>query len=260
MSPLLNGTQCTFQSIVDAFWWTIVTITTIGYGDVIIQTYWAKIIASFTMITGILLVGFPVSIFTANFSEIYQEHKLEQELILIRKKKLALNDSGRTSSKVSEILNVIKTSVMKKRRSSVSAAPSPTALNGPDIVHIMDSGTAETSKKNSLLAQPLAASFRASEAKSGDKTHMNVIMEEQATKGLGEISPSESPFTSPVARRCSSSAHGHGEDSEFLKLIYLLMNQYGKDMQDMQNKMNRLEMKRNELTNVIGDLLHNKMN
>ncbi len=44
-----------FPTIPDAMWWAIVTITTVGYGDMVPQTVFGKFIASITMIAGLAL-------------------------------------------------------------------------------------------------------------------------------------------------------------------------------------------------------------
>ncbi len=49
----LPGTH--FPTIPDAMWWSIVTITTVGYGDLVPQTVLGKLIASGTMLSGLAL-------------------------------------------------------------------------------------------------------------------------------------------------------------------------------------------------------------
>ncbi|MGM0790023.1 MAG: potassium channel family protein [Bacillota bacterium] len=46
-----------FESFEDALWWSIVTTTTVGYGDLYPQTTVGRIIASFLMFVGIGLIG-----------------------------------------------------------------------------------------------------------------------------------------------------------------------------------------------------------
>ena len=58
-----------FGSIPDAMWWAIVTITTLGYGDVTPVTLVGRLIASVTMVTGYVMLGLPVGIVATAFSE-----------------------------------------------------------------------------------------------------------------------------------------------------------------------------------------------
>jgi voltage-gated potassium channel len=46
-----------FESISDAMWWTVVTLTTVGYGDVVPTTVAEKLIATLTALMGGLCCG-----------------------------------------------------------------------------------------------------------------------------------------------------------------------------------------------------------
>ena len=58
-----------FGSIPAAMWWAIVTITTVGYGDVTPITLAGRMIASVTMVTGYVMLGLPVGIVATAFAE-----------------------------------------------------------------------------------------------------------------------------------------------------------------------------------------------
>ena len=49
-----------FGSIPDSMWWAIVTLTTVGYGDVVPVTVAGRIVAGFTMLMGNAFAAFPV--------------------------------------------------------------------------------------------------------------------------------------------------------------------------------------------------------
>ncbi|MBC1912787.1 potassium channel family protein [Listeria booriae] len=51
----------------DAFWWTIVTVTTVGYGDLSPVTIWGRSIAGVLMLLGIGIIGVVTSITTSLF-------------------------------------------------------------------------------------------------------------------------------------------------------------------------------------------------
>jgi voltage-gated potassium channel len=56
-------------TIPDAMWWAIVTIGTIGYGDVVPITPLGKIIATIGIFTGVVFLALPVGIIATAFSE-----------------------------------------------------------------------------------------------------------------------------------------------------------------------------------------------
>src|SRR5499427_363756 len=56
-------------TIPEAFWWAIVTIGTIGYGDVVPVTALGKLIATGTIFAGLVLMALPVGIIATAFAE-----------------------------------------------------------------------------------------------------------------------------------------------------------------------------------------------
>ena len=57
-----------FASIPDAMWWSLITLTTVGYGDVSPLTPIGKIIGSFTAIIGVLTVALMTGIVSSSFA------------------------------------------------------------------------------------------------------------------------------------------------------------------------------------------------
>ncbi|MGQ3360878.1 MAG: cyclic nucleotide-gated ion channel [Phreatobacter sp.] len=57
-----------FATIPDALWWAVITLTTVGYGDVYPVTGAGKIIAAFTAVTGIVMLALPVGIVATAFA------------------------------------------------------------------------------------------------------------------------------------------------------------------------------------------------
>lgn len=62
-----------FRSIPQSIYWAIVTITTVGYGDVAPVTALGKIIASFIMILGYAIIAVPTGIMSASLVNKYKE-------------------------------------------------------------------------------------------------------------------------------------------------------------------------------------------
>jgi len=75
-----DGSISPFQSVISTFWWCIITVTTVGYGDTYPVTWLGKMIAGTAAITGILVLVFPVTIFGSNFSSAWQEYETTKKL------------------------------------------------------------------------------------------------------------------------------------------------------------------------------------
>lgn len=63
--------ESNIQSIPDAFWWAIITMTTVGYGDKFPVGFLGKVIGAACAITGVLTLAMPVPIITGHFNRFY---------------------------------------------------------------------------------------------------------------------------------------------------------------------------------------------
>ena len=70
-----------FTSIPRSVYWAIVTLTTVGYGDIAPVTSLGQFIASIIMIIGYGIIAVPTGIVTAEFSNQKKEPKKEEDLI-----------------------------------------------------------------------------------------------------------------------------------------------------------------------------------
>ena len=64
-----------FGTIPRAFWWSVVTITTVGYGDCYPITLPGKIVCIFTMLAGILMIALPITVVGSNFQKMVELHQ-----------------------------------------------------------------------------------------------------------------------------------------------------------------------------------------
>lgn len=66
---LVEGDKSGFTSIPRGIYWAIVTLTTVGYGDIAPQTAFGQFIASMIMILGYGVIAIPTGIVTAEFTK-----------------------------------------------------------------------------------------------------------------------------------------------------------------------------------------------
>jgi len=91
-----TGKESPFSSIPQAMWWCIVTMTTIGYGDLAPVTPVGKSVASLLMVMSILMLALPIAVIGANFQSLWakereQGRKAAQEKFLYPRFQVLLN-------------------------------------------------------------------------------------------------------------------------------------------------------------------------
>eukprot|EP01062_Namystynia_karyoxenos_P024278 TRINITY_DN1944_c0_g2_i1.p1 TRINITY_DN1944_c0_g2~~TRINITY_DN1944_c0_g2_i1.p1 ORF type:complete len:745 (+),score=220.53 TRINITY_DN1944_c0_g2_i1:91-2325(+) len=79
-SPLPDaGRAIALQSIPDAMWWALVTLCTVGYGDVTPVTPLGKCVGGLAMATGMLVIAYPVTVISTAFTEVQLEFDRKRE-------------------------------------------------------------------------------------------------------------------------------------------------------------------------------------
>lgn len=77
---LVEGKASGFDSIPRSMYWVIVTITTVGFGDIVPQTVLGQFIASFIMILGYAIIAVPTGIVTAEINQARKESIKRNEI------------------------------------------------------------------------------------------------------------------------------------------------------------------------------------
>ena len=68
-----EGHNSSFQSIPQAFFWALTTMTTVGYGDMVPVQVGGKIVGSLCAIAGVLTLALPVPVMVSNFNYFYNQ-------------------------------------------------------------------------------------------------------------------------------------------------------------------------------------------
>ncbi|XP_008155805.1 potassium voltage-gated channel subfamily D member 2 isoform X1 [Eptesicus fuscus] len=94
-----KGSSATkFTSIPAAFWYTIVTMTTLGYGDMVPKTIAGKIFGSICSLSGVLVIALPVPVIVSNFSRIYHQNQRADKRRAQKKARLARIRAAKSGS------------------------------------------------------------------------------------------------------------------------------------------------------------------
>ncbi|XP_027009055.1 potassium voltage-gated channel subfamily G member 4 [Tachysurus fulvidraco] len=83
-SPLVHLAESErhgFSSIPACFWWAIISMTTVGYGDMVPRTIPGQVVAFSSILSGILIMAFPATSIFHVFSRSYRDLRQEHEMI-----------------------------------------------------------------------------------------------------------------------------------------------------------------------------------
>jgi voltage-gated potassium channel len=76
---VIEGPENGFTSIPKGIYWAIVTLTTVGFGDIVPKTALGQVVSSLVMITGYSIIAVPTGIFTAELATAMRGDQLKHD-------------------------------------------------------------------------------------------------------------------------------------------------------------------------------------
>ena len=159
---IMINNQSVFSSVPQSFWWCLITMTTVGYGDLTPQTWPGKIIGGACAVCGVLIVALPISVIGSNFS-LYYAHAQARLKLPMKQHRLVLGGVPGLLTKHQELSS--------RRKKKSAAVPS---LPDADMSMI----TQRTSLRSSMPHSPLLELRRISSNKNAHDSETELIGED----------------------------------------------------------------------------------
>ncbi|KAK3577892.1 hypothetical protein CHS0354_014565 [Potamilus streckersoni] len=102
---LFSGIETDIKHIPMAFWWAIITMTTIGYGDIVPKSVAGYLVGALCAISGILVIALSVPVIVNNFTVYYLHAQARDKLRKLKKRSEQAQKWRRLNEGVKEHVN-----------------------------------------------------------------------------------------------------------------------------------------------------------
>uniref|UniRef100_G1LI34 Potassium voltage-gated channel modifier subfamily G member 4 n=1 Tax=Ailuropoda melanoleuca TaxID=9646 RepID=G1LI34_AILME len=102
-----SGRVLEFTSIPASYWWAVISMTTVGYGDMVPRSVPGQMVALSSILSGILIMAFPATSIFHTFSHSYLELKKAQEQLQARLRHLQTAASTSEHELLSDVDDLI---------------------------------------------------------------------------------------------------------------------------------------------------------
>ena len=104
---IIEGPANGFENIAESIYWAIITLTTVGYGNIVPATAFGKVLASFIMILGYAIIAVPTGIVSAELTKDKSARKqdkiIEKENAILKKEDVILEKIKDLEKKIDNI-------------------------------------------------------------------------------------------------------------------------------------------------------------
>ncbi|KAL1244382.1 Potassium voltage-gated channel protein Shaw [Trichinella spiralis] len=163
-----------FISIPLGLWWAIVTMTTVGYGDMTPKTYLGMIVGSLCALTGVLTIALPVPVIVSNFAMFYSHTQARAKLPKKRRRVLPLEQVRMQTRRMTAGDGIIMNASRRQQSRTSIALHGKFSMQGEESVPILQQ-TDRFGRPRQSIATPTATVTSTSTNNNNNNNNSNSV-------------------------------------------------------------------------------------